>query len=72
MRWPPSCGRPIQFSSRSLPHPGAHWHGALEARDRARAAESQLVLAFHAAQAKDREEREAAEDRSPQRARRGT
>jgi hypothetical protein len=44
-----------------MPHADANWAEALEARDRARAEESQRVLAYYAAQAKAREEREAAE-----------
>jgi hypothetical protein len=46
-----------------MPHPDANWHEAVEARDRARAEESQRVLAYYAAQAQAREKREAAEAR---------
>ena len=60
--WPPPT--PLQMAAPILPGPGPDWHQALAQRDCERRAESQRMVAYYAQQAKEREDREAAEARA--------
>ena len=67
LAWP--VQKPLLFSPGMvpvMPAPGANWHEAVDARDRARADESQRVLGLLCVRAEGTEEREAAEARGEQ------
>ena len=58
---PPTPPLALQMAAPILPGPGPDWHQALAQRDRERRAEGQRVAAYYAQQAKEREDRAAAE-----------